>query len=463
MNALRRMRVPAKGATPVSEDTVGRPSGDHVAAIMSACLCSCAAGSGVSYASPALFYLMPEGQQNMTVLLHNTRWFTAVLPLVAVPGALFSWIMLRKLGTRQTLLLSAFGMVCSWLTVAFSTEPSTLYAGRTIGGFCTGVISVCVPLYATEISPTCRRTFLGGTVQIAVSAGILLPYALYPIARWRWVAGACVVPPVLLLTFSGHLVDAPQWLLSQGRRAEADRTLLSLYGPEFLAEFDYRRMNPEQEQPADPSLWKIFKRVLTCMILLLLHQSTCANLILFYSAQIMGAVSPDVPLSLCTVLLAGLHLCATFISVVLMVDIGRRRMLIVSAAFVALGTTTLGVMDHLQYSFTEQKAAQSSGWTTFFTISFVVLGHSAGLGHIPWLLLGELMPQKVRYIGSVIAVAFNWCICFILVYYNWTVLSLFRYQGTFWAYGLAVLLITGLLVLCIPATDNASLSKIDAS
>ncbi|XP_064482672.1 facilitated trehalose transporter Tret1-like isoform X2 [Ornithodoros turicata] len=375
MLALKNMRVPAKGATPVSADELQRQSGEHVHSIMTACLSSCSLGTGIGYASIAVHQIRSEGY-----FTAETYLFTSLLPLLAICGALASWVLLNTLGSRRTLIVISFGFIASWMAIMIATQNITLYVGRVVGGFCSGVVSVCVPLYVTEISPARRRIFLGSSVQIATSLGVLIPFMVSPAMHWRWIAGVCMLPAIIMLSFTSSLVESPQWLLDKGLRAEADKSLLTLYGPEFLAEFDYRCMQPpvEPEQKSNAPAVTAPRKVAICLALYMLQVATCADLVLFYTVQIIGA-SPDVPLDLCCVIVAVLHFSATFFAVVLTVDIGRGRMLVMSAAIIAVGTITFGILSHLRYGFEGKTTDEKGGWSTFFAVCCIVLGHSVGL------------------------------------------------------------------------------------
>ncbi|XP_064482666.1 solute carrier family 2, facilitated glucose transporter member 8-like [Ornithodoros turicata] len=462
MEALMNMQPEAKGATPRYEDSIPMTSGNHVTAVFTACLASCAMGTGVGYGSPALSQLVKETRFGSSPHSQEAVWFNAVLPLVAVPGALASWLILKHLGNRKTLLLSAIGLICSWLTVILSSSTVTLYVGRGIGGFYSGIVSVCVPLYVTEVSPAGRRAFLGSGVEIAAGAGILLPYLFCPLLHWRWLAALCITPAALLLTLSGSLLESPLWLHSKGRREDADRAIQGLYGFNLLAELNFQRMDRDAKICNNVPMAKVSMRVAICLSLQFLQQSSCVTVVFFNAVQIFGAVSPDTA-STSSSLAAAFHVAITFIFSMLTADVGRRWLILLSVFFVTAGFTMFNFMDHIRRAFDAEKVEDDTGKAALFSVCFVVIGYSVGLSHIPWVLLGELMPYKVRYAGTAVTIALQWTLSYLLVQFNWAAISIFQFQGTFVGYSVGALLLCGVTLFGVPETQGKPLAEIDAT
>ncbi|XP_064482605.1 facilitated trehalose transporter Tret1-like isoform X2 [Ornithodoros turicata] len=392
IDALRRMQPPAKGATPVTEESTAAyyPS-HHVSATMIVCLASCIMGAAVGYASLAIPELSGETAIEIIPYSSEARWFVAMLPLAAVPGALASCLMMNHLGPRRTMMVSGWGFVCSWFMMMLCTDTMTLFMGRIIGGFYSGVVSVCVPLYVTEISPACRRAMLAGIIQVAVGLGILLPYVLFPFLRWRLVAAACTVPPVIFVVIVHRLRDTPQWLLSKGIRVDADRAVIHFYGTDFLAEFEFRKFEMENVIPYE-SKYKTHTRVGLCLSLQLLQHSSFANVIFFNATQILKTATPDVPTDICAALMVASHPGITLIFSVLTADIGRRPLLVLSTVLVTAGLVAFRSMETLRCAFNEQQVQAEGSWPAAFAIFFVVIGHSLGLGT---LLLPTTLPHPM--------------------------------------------------------------------
>lgn len=54
------------------------------------------------------------------------------------------------------------------------------------------------------------------------------------------------------------------------------------------------------------------------------------------------------------------------------------------------------------------------GWLPLTTLVVYVLSFSLGFGPIPWLMMGEILPAKIRGSAASVATGFNWSCTFIV-------------------------------------------------
>ena len=54
------------------------------------------------------------------------------------------------------------------------------------------------------------------------------------------------------------------------------------------------------------------------------------------------------------------------------------------------------------------------GWIPLVALMVYVVSFSIGFGPIPWLMMGELFPSRIRGAAASIATAFNWTCTFIV-------------------------------------------------
>lgn len=53
-------------------------------------------------------------------------------------------------------------------------------------------------------------------------------------------------------------------------------------------------------------------------------------------------------------------------------------------------------------------------WIPLASLMLFVLTFSMGFGPIPWLMMGEILPAKIRGSAASVATAFNWSCTFIV-------------------------------------------------
>jgi facilitated trehalose transporter len=54
------------------------------------------------------------------------------------------------------------------------------------------------------------------------------------------------------------------------------------------------------------------------------------------------------------------------------------------------------------------------GWLPLVAFVVFVVAFSFGFGPVPWLMMGEIFPSKIRSLAASVTVAFNWACTFIV-------------------------------------------------
>jgi facilitated trehalose transporter len=92
-----------------------------------------------------------------------------------------------------------------------------------------------------------------------------------------------------------------------------------------------------------------------------------------------------------------------------------------------------------------------------------VIGFSLGFGPIPWLMMGEVLPAKVRGPAASVATAVNWS-CTFLVTKSFPFLVLAAgIHGAFYLFGGMCALALVFVWACVPETQGRSLEDIEKS
>ena len=76
---------------------------------------------------------------------------------------------------------------------------------------------------------------------------------------------------------------------------------------------------------------------------------------------------------------------------------------------------TLGILSGFLYAKDAFDADVSNiGWLPLLCFVVYVIGFSVGFGPIPWLMMGEILPAKIRGTAASVATGFNWSCTFIV-------------------------------------------------
>lgn len=81
----------------------------------------------------------------------------------------------------------------------------------------------------------------------------MLPAGLF--LDWRWLAICCSIPPTLLMVFMCFMPETPRFLLSKGKRREAEEALRFLRGPDAPIEYECARIEDACDELV--SVWSL--------------------------------------------------------------------------------------------------------------------------------------------------------------------------------------------------------------
>src|SRR5215469_815796 len=153
-----------------------------------------------------------SGAIDALVKLYNLNpqekgWTVAIGLVGTVIGALGAGQVGQKLGSRETLRITAVLYVVSATGCAFAWGWWSFMIFRFIGGLGIGASSVLGPVYIAELAPAKWRGRLVAAFQFNVVFGIMVAYTSNYVIRtmhlgtteWRWQVGIAAAPAILFL------------------------------------------------------------------------------------------------------------------------------------------------------------------------------------------------------------------------------------------------------------------------
>lgn len=184
---------------------------------------------------------------------------TAVLILTsgvgAILGAFFFGALADRIGRRPVFISTVltFSLATGALALVPDGNWALLAVLRLVVGFGVGgLYSVDLPL-VQEYVPSSKRGFLGGLVTVFVPVGLLLGSVLSatlgPVIGWRGLVLIGALPALFSLYVRATVPESPRWLLSQGRRDEARRTVA------WALEIEPDEVELPREVPSVRSKW----------------------------------------------------------------------------------------------------------------------------------------------------------------------------------------------------------------
>jgi SP family sugar:H+ symporter-like MFS transporter len=377
--------------------------------------------------------------------------------LGAAAGALIAGRIADARGRLFPMKIAAILFTISALGAGLSDSLALLSVFRVIGGVAIGIASVIAPTYIAEVAPAGVRGRLASLQQLAIVTGIfvslLVDYAIAAAAggaktpwlggleAWRWMFIAMIVPAVLYGLCSFSIPESPRYLVAKGRSVEARVVLTLMLGTAGIAvKIDQisaslrRDTAPSWSDLRGPALG-LLPIVWVGIGLSVFQQFVGINVIFYYSSVLWQAVGFSESNSLViTVITSIVNIATTFVAIALIDRIGRRPLLLIGSAGMAL---TLGVLAIVFAAAPLNAAHQpqlngSSGLIALLAANLFVVAFGMSWGPVVWVLLGEKFPNRIRAAALAVAACAQWLA-------NWAITTSFptlQTLGLGLAYGL---------------------------
>ncbi|XP_014016062.1 solute carrier family 2, facilitated glucose transporter member 8 [Salmo salar] len=437
-------------------------------------------GFVLGYSSPAIPELSTITDPRLQLDKEEASWFGSIVTIGAAIGGLLGGWMVDKIGRKLSLMFCSIPYIFGFTIIIAAQNIWMLYLGRVLTGLASGVTSLVVPLYISEMAHERVRGAMGSCVQLMVVTGIMGVYIAGMSLDWRWLAICCSIPPTLMMVFMCFMPETPRFLLSQGKQREAEEALRFLRGPDAPAEWECARIEDASDDQggsfgmADLKDPGVYKPLGVGIMLMLFQQLTGINAIMFYAETIFEKAhfkNSDVA----TVVVAATQVVFTAVAALVMDRAGRKLLLIVSGVFMCLSTAAFGVYFKLSSenhgnssglclveSPLAQNPAADLSWLALSSMGFFITGFSLGWGPIPWLVMSEIFPTRVKGFASSVCVLTNWGSAFIITKTFQNLMDLLTSAGTFWLFSGCCALNIVFTIIFVPETKGKTLEQIQA-
>jgi sugar porter (SP) family MFS transporter len=381
-------------------------------------------------------------------------------------GAAFAGTLTDRFGRKRLLTISALLFAASAVGAALPRALGEFVAARFVGGLAIGVASVLAPLYIAEISPRQIRGRLVSLNQMAIVTGILLAYftswslSFLGTSSWRWMFGSAIVPSLGFFVALLFVPESPRFLVEKGREAEARDVLRRVVGLEE-AEGELREIRETIAQESG-SLRELFETRLRrplaiALFLAVFQQITGINTVIYYGSLIfkeqVGGQSDSAAIG-ANVVIGTVNFFATILALWIIDRVGRRPLMMVASAGMALSLFVLGLLFQV---------VPPPALLVLAVIMVYVGSFGVGLGPGVWVVISELFPTRIRGRAMSIATVALWLACILITYTFLSLVEAVGSTGAFWIY--AVLSVANFVFMwrVLPETRGRSLEEIERS
>lgn len=357
--------------------------------------------------------------------------------LGAAAGAMTAGRLADRIGRISVMKIAAVLFFISAIGTGLAGSVWMIVLFRIVGGVGVGVASVIAPAYIAETSPARIRGRLGSLQQLAIVTGIFISLAIdYLLAHlaggaskqlwlgleaWRWMFLMMAVPAVIygLLTFT--IPESPRYLVARHRIPEARKVLTMLLGEKNL-EITLDRIRGTLAEDTKPS-WRdlrkpgggVYAIVWVGLGLSIFQQFVGINVIFYYSNVLWEAVGFDESQSfLITVITAIVNIATTLIAIALIDKVGRKPLLLIGSAGMAITLTTMAIIFGTAGSVLNDDGVKVpelgpvAGPIALIAANLFVVAFGMSWGPVVWVLLGEMFPNRIRAAALGLAAAGQW-------------------------------------------------------
>ncbi|KAI5295798.1 hypothetical protein KEM52_000176 [Ascosphaera acerosa] len=372
----------------------------------------------------------PDG--SYLIAAHILTAWSSIAPACEVVTAFIYAPLLEKFGRKPGILVSAFVSTAAVLVQQYAQNWKVHLVGRGINGFAIGIIFTISPLWIGENArPELRGFFLCffNTAIVTGQCGVVIVGHIgsHIHGKWQWwlpVVGMYVFPVVLVAGYF-FFPESPYWLLREGRRADAVRSLRRVHGikEEGFYVAEVRRIEEEirivqEVQAADEH------KPITILGVDWSHEvdcfrgpnrmRTCASILVAWAQQLIGApfvvgyatyfvelIGVANPFN-ATIALYVLMVVASSCAFPLTEIVGRRTLLVKPGFFLVFVLLLIGVMGCVPKS--HEKGANYAiiafmyVWTVVFQVTISATG---------FVIASEVATMRLRAATQGLVTIFN--------------------------------------------------------
>jgi len=274
--------------------------------------------------------------------------------------------------------------------------------------------------------------------------------------------GLAVVPAAIFGLGMLFLPESPRWLATRGQFGHARATLMRIRGTSDvdaeLQEIERSLAHAVERGKLSDLLAPSIRPALVVGIgLAIFQQVTGINTVIYYAPLIIqsAGISSASGAILATAGIGVVNVLMTIVAMWLIDRMGRRPLLLVGIAGMAITLGLLGLAFHVS-----GKSAALI-WVAVMSMMVYVGSFAISLGPIFWLLISEIYPLKIRNSADGLSAAFNWGSNLLVSLTFLTLLQMIGPARTFWSYGFFAVGAWIFSYFGVPETKGRTLEEIE--
>lgn len=399
------------------------------------------------------------------ITTEEEAWMGSLLTVGAIFGPFIGGFVGSRFGRKNGLLSCALPLIIGWILISIAKEIGYIYAGRIFWGIGVGMLFTISPMYCAEIATDDVRGALGSFLQVFITIGFLIVYAVGPFVSYGVVAYLGIA---LVLLFVGSFIfmpESPIYYLSKNNREAAVQALMKIRGQSHSGVQDeLEKMVADVEVTLSKTakisdIWATkgnIKAMYVSCALVFFQQFCGINAVLFYMDSIFSAAGSDIKPHISTIIIGVVQMGASFVTPFVVDRLGRRFLLLISSCGTTIALGLLGMFFILK----DEPIAEKINFVPILSLVLFMITYCVGLGPMPWTVMGELFPIEVKAIAAPIATAFCWILSFLVTRFFKPIALAVGMHIAFWIFGVCCLAAFFFTLFLVPETKGKSFQEI---
>ena len=358
--------------------------------------------------------------------------FSGMFYLSAAIGGFVTIPLMYCMSRKSVIIIAAIISTVGWIVLGSSRVSYLLICGRVVTGLGSGLSVPIVPIYIGELANKNTRGRHLSVIGICIATGTLIVFSLGIGLTYKWLSVVATLICMIQLISLLVVPYTPTYLVSIGLEKNALHTLRKLRSEDYDSVSEVReiiRVLDESKMKYLSKLALLFKlyhlkALFVVCIVMIASRTSGINLLGSYASELLAneVIEPNI---------AGLampisQIVGCFLTILLIEKVGRKILLTISQVGICLSLLLMGTYLLLNDQICPQIILSNSTYVTIcgsnyliiwpiFTFLLFNISFTLGIGPISFVLVGELIPQKVKHIVSGISAFLLFISSFILV------------------------------------------------
>ncbi|KAL7041414.1 hypothetical protein ACKWTF_000763 [Chironomus riparius] len=240
-------------------------------------------------------------------------------------------------------------------------------------------------MYVGEIASDECRGALGSFMQLGIVIGILYVYCVGPYVSFQSYQCYCLIIPIAFVATFFFMPDSPHYYIQKGQEENAVKSLKFLRGKStegVQQELDEIRATVEESMKNKATVRDVFanaankKAFIISAGLLTFQQLSGINVVLFYCQSIFETAGSSLKPAIATIIVGAVMVFSSGLTPVIVDRLGRKVILLFSAAGMTLSLALLGLFFLLDHN--KSPIAESIKWLPIVSLIAFVFVYCVG-------------------------------------------------------------------------------------